>query len=172
MEGDAVVGRVHQLNVGGRQQALGKVAAAVAVGRLAQVEPAEVQQVEAVEYRRRVAFGRRDFARRLQLDAVLQRVERRPAGCVERQHLAVENHPAARLRGQFGGDLRKGRRQVETAAGTQPHLAVAHEGEDPIAVELGLEHPVRVGEGGVGQFGQHRREPRRHRLDAALRGQA
>src|SRR5205085_10933533 len=47
---------VHQLQVPGGQQALREVAPPVAIGRLAEVEPGKMEQIEADEHHRRVAL--------------------------------------------------------------------------------------------------------------------
>src|SRR3954466_12885912 len=51
---------------------------------------------------------------------------------------------------------------VEAIARDQAHAAVADEGERAISIPLDLVEPLGVGERGVNQGGEHRRDARRH----------
>src|SRR5262252_1957596 len=76
---------MHQLDVRTRQQTLREIAPAVAVGRVAEIEPGKVQQVEARQYHGARALCGSNFCRALELRAVLQGIEGWPAvraGCV------------------------------------------------------------------------------------------
>ena len=68
-------GRAGRAEVG--QQALGEIAAAIAVGRPREIDSGEMRHVEAVEDDRRALVGGGDLAFRLQLGAILKGPERR-----------------------------------------------------------------------------------------------
>ena len=105
-----VIGGVDQLQVRCRQQALRQVAAPVAVGRAAQIQAGEVQQVKAHQHHRGFALRGGDLGGRLQLRAVLQRVERGSSRGIQRHDLAIEDHAAGGLRREIRGELGKERR--------------------------------------------------------------
>ena len=158
---------MHELHQRRRQQALGEIAAPIPVGRLAQIDAREMQQIETVEDHRRVLVGGRDLPLGLQLGAILERREGRLAARVERHDLAVEDHAVHGLLAELRREPRKLAGQLESAPRAQLDPVLVDEGEHPIAVELGLPHPVRVVERGVARFGEHRRELGRHRFDLA-----
>src|SRR5262245_26225657 len=137
LQGLAILRRVHELHPRRGQEALREITAPVAIRGLAQVDAGEPRQVEAVEDARHVLLRRGKLGRRLRLDPVLQRVEGRLAGRVERDDLPVEDHPADRLPAELLGQARERRREVEAAARAQLHRLAFDEGEHPVAVELG-----------------------------------
>ena len=165
----AVLRRMHELDARSRQQALREIAAAIPVRRPGEIDAGEIRHVEAVEDDRRALVGGGNLALRLQLGAILKRAERRLAGAVERDELAVEDHSVDRLLAELCGELRELRRELEPAARAQLDAVLVDEREDAIAVELGLPHPVGTIERRVTRFGEHRRELRRHRHDLARR---
>jgi hypothetical protein len=111
-----VVGRMHELDVRRRQQALRQVSTPVDVRTAAEIEPLEMQQVEAHEHHDRLALCLRDFFGAFQAGPVLQRVERRPSLAIERDQFTVEKHVIDRLSGEFSRDLRERRGQVHAAS--------------------------------------------------------
>ena len=119
-ERNAVLMRVHQLHQRRRQQALRKVAPAIGIRRLAQIDAREMEQVEAEEDHGQRLVGRGDLALRLQSCAILQRRERRLAVRVERDELAVQDHPVHRLLRELRHQARefatKGRGRAASAA--------------------------------------------------------
>ena len=162
-----VVRRVHELDVGRRQQALRQVPAPVDVRVATQVEAREVQQVEAQQDHARLALRFRDLLRVLQSSTVLQRIERRPARGIERDQFAVEDHPVDRLRGEVGRDLGERTRQVDPATRLQPNRAVLDEGDHAVAVELGFVRPLGIGARHIADLREHRVHRLRHRLCGA-----
>ena len=168
---------MHQLQVPGGQQALREVAPPVAIGRLAEVEPGKMEQIEADEHHRRVALRGGDLRGGPELRTVLQRVERGVPLAIQGDDLAVEDHPAGALRGEIRGQLGEVRCQIESPARLQPHARAVDESDHPVAVELRLIAPLRVGLEALAGLGEHRLELLRQRLDGAsgrehLRGEA
>jgi len=156
---------MHQLDMGRGQQALLQPAPAVGVGGSAHVEAGEVQQVEAEKHDRRRAIGLRDLALGLQLHALLERGEGRPAVGAEGGDFAVEHHALYRLQRELGDELREGGREVQAAPRAQLDLLVVDEGEHAVAVELGLPHPAGAAERrAVAQLGEHGQELHRQRF--------
>ena len=158
---------MHELHAGGRQQALGKIAAPIAVRRLAQIDSREIKEVEAEEDHRHVLVGRGDLALGLQLGAVLKRREGRFDVRVKGHQLAVQDHACRVLPPQLGGKPRELGRKLESFPRTQLDPVLVDEGEHPIAVELGLPYPVCAIEGDVTRFGEHGGERGRHRFELA-----
>ena len=171
LQRSAVFHRMHELDAGRRQQALGEIAAAIPIRRTGEIDPGEMRHVEAVEDHRGAPVGGGNLPLRLQLGALLQRAERRLAGAVERDDLAVEDHSVDRLLAELRGEQRKLRRELESAARAQLDAVLVDEREHAVAVELRLPHPVGTVERRVARFGEHRREPRRHRHDLARRNE-
>src|SRR5262245_32228666 len=104
-----------------------------------------MKEIEAEERDRRLLVGCSDLALGLEVDAVLQRVERGPALAIESHDLAVENHAVDGLLAELGEQARK--RGIEMEAGTaraELHGVAVDEREHPVAVELGLPHPFVV----------------------------
>jgi hypothetical protein len=147
---------VDELDVRRRQQALREIAPARDVGGLPHVEPGEVQQVEAVEDARCGAVGGSDLAQGLELGPILKRVEGRAAVPAERDDLAVEDHAVHRLLRQLGRDGREKEGEIEPTARAELDPIALDEGENAIAVELRLVHPVRVGGQRIARLGEHR----------------
>ncbi len=165
VQGDAVVGRVHQAHQRRRQQALREIAPPVAVGPLPQIDAAEIEQIEAVEHHGRAPVRARQLARARELHAILERVERRPAFRIERDDLAVQDHPVDALPAQLVHQPRKRASELQPAARAQLHLLAVDEREHAVAVQLGLPRPVGSVEGRGGGLGVHGLELQRAGLD-------
>jgi len=78
---------------------------------------------------------------------------------VERDDLPVDNEAVGLLGRQGLRDLGVGAGVLLLVAGHQPDLAAGLERQAPLAVELALEDPRRVGEPVLGESGQLRVEP-------------
>src|SRR5579864_1423530 len=126
------------------QQALSEIAMARQVGGAAQIEPGKVQQIETNEYHRALAPRGCDLGAALELSAILQCVERGVAGGIERHDLTVQDHLIDRLCCELFGELGKESREIQAASRLQPYFLAVHEGDDAVAVELGLITPLRV----------------------------
>src|SRR5262249_38718225 len=141
-----------------RQQTLREITAAVAVGRVAEIESGKVQQVETHQHRWAGALCGGDFRGAVELCAVLQGIEGWPAVWAEGHDFSVEDHLAGRVRGELRRDLRKTTGQVEAAARLQPHGAGVDEGDDPVSIELRFVAPLRIRVRTVTALGEHRGE--------------
>jgi len=137
-----------------------------------EIEPAGVNDIERVEVH---GDARSLRSRRVaQLHAALQP---REAGSLslERDDLTVEDVVARGLCPERLFDLRILPVERELVARQEPHSAPVAKDQTANAVELRLEDPARVGEAVVGERGQHRRHPPRHRSftqpRSCLRGQ-
>src|SRR5690348_6420088 len=136
---------MNELHQRRRQKALRKKAAAVGVGRLAQVDTGEVQKIEGIEDGALGAAA-----------AVLHGAERGPAARVERDDLAVEHHGVDRLVAELGRQAREVVAEIEAAPRPKPHAPWVDERKRAIPVELRLPHPVRAVEYGITEPGLHR----------------
>ena len=172
MQLEPVLRRVHKLRERRRQQALCEIPSPVRVGPPAQIDPREVKEIEAIEDDWDVLVGCGDFPVRLQLNAILQRAERRLAARIERHDFSVEDHAADGLITQLRAQSGKYRGELQASPGTQLHACFVDEGEHPIAVKLGFPHPVRVVERSVAQFGLHRCELCRHGFEFPRRNES
>jgi hypothetical protein len=125
------------------------------------------EQVERHEARRR-DLGEQRHARGGGVDALLQRLEVRPAPVALDDDLAVQHEPAARQR-----ELREVAGERPAAAGLDQDAVPVDEHDGPEAVELRLVRPVLAdGErrGGPGELRRKRRRERQHapRVQASL----
>src|SRR5580704_17530309 len=89
---------------------------------------------------------------------------------VERDHLAVHHEIAGLLGTQCLDELGIGAADRLLVAGHQPNLVAVAEGQAPLAVQLALIDPGRVGEPVLGQRGQLRLEPARLAVASGHRG--
>jgi hypothetical protein len=87
--------------------------------------------------------------------AVLQALERRTAGLVERDNLAVEHEPVERQRPQRGDDLGIAGREDLAGPPVERDLAARAGGEDPHPVVLDLVEPAGIRECAPLERGQH-----------------
>src|SRR5262249_39332418 len=92
VELDRIVRDMNELQLRRRQQTLREIATSVDVRKVAQIDAGEVQEIEAHHDHGRFALRLRDFIRRLELRAILQRVERRTPVRTERDELTVDDH--------------------------------------------------------------------------------
>src|SRR5579863_5586167 len=111
------------------QQALSEIAVARQVGGASQIQPGKVQQIEAHQHHRALAPCGCDLGAALELSAVLQCVEGRVTGGIERYDLTVQDHLPDRLVGELFGELRKESREIEASPRLQPYFLTVHEGD-------------------------------------------
>ena len=125
----------------GRAHGVRQRGPAVAQGAVAQILPAEPEQVEGPQRRRAMAL------QRLEAEGL--------AAAVHRDDLAVDDRVSERREGV--GHRREG--ADEPVARPQRDLAAAHEGQAAHAVELALEQPALAEVALVGERGEHRLDP-------------
>jgi len=118
----------------------------------------EVQEVEGLVHDRHVRVLPPPEA-----GPCLEQRERRAAGLVERDHLAVQDRLARLDPVGRAGQVREVARGVPAVACPEPDPPVTHHGLDAIAVPLDLEEPVRIAEGALGQRRGHGRHEVGHR---------
>ena len=120
--------------------------------------------VEEEEVEDLVDDGHRDVAALLEAGPRLEQRERRSAGLVERDDLAVDDgllrvDPVRWCR----REVREVARGVAAIPGPQPRLAAADDRLDTIAIPLDLEEPVVIAERSLRKGRRHRRDEVGHR---------